>query len=64
MVTKGDGASHRPFGEFRVTTEPMPDGRQIHYYEWPGGDEPSATDATHRQGEARPDEDAGERGDE
>lgn len=63
MVTNGDGAGHRPFGEFRVTTEPMPDGRQIHYYSWPGGDETGATDATTPLAETRPD-DAAERPDE
>jgi hypothetical protein len=27
-----------PFGRFRVVTEPMGDGREIHYYEWPDED--------------------------
>ena len=28
------------FGEYRVETERMPDGRSIHYYSWPATDEP------------------------
>jgi len=24
-----------PFGDFEVETEPLPDGRRIHYYRWP-----------------------------
>jgi hypothetical protein len=28
---------HQPFESFRVTTEVMPDGRRVHYYEWPAG---------------------------
>ena len=35
MVTDDDPAIDHPFGRFRVATEPMADGRTIHYYEWP-----------------------------
>ena len=31
---------------FRVTTEVMPDGRAIHYYEWPADDDGPAADAS------------------
>jgi hypothetical protein len=31
------------FGEFRVETETMPDGRRIHYYAWPDDTETAAS---------------------
>jgi hypothetical protein len=31
-----DDATHDPYDDFSVTEEPMPDGRTIRYYEWPG----------------------------
>lgn len=33
-----------PFVRFRIDTERMPDGRSIHYYEWPP-EEAATTDA-------------------
>jgi hypothetical protein len=34
-----DAAVDGRFAGFRVVTEPMPDGRSIHYYEWPADDD-------------------------
>ena len=39
MVTGRGDAGHRPFGGYRISTEGMPDGRLIHYYEWPDAPE-------------------------
>jgi hypothetical protein len=30
------------FATFRVTTEVKPDGRRVHYYDWPGETKPPA----------------------
>ncbi len=37
-MTDDDAVRDDPFGGFEVVTEPMPDGRSIHYYEWPDDD--------------------------
>jgi hypothetical protein len=34
-VTEPKDAADDPFGGFVVVTEVKPDGRLIHYYEWP-----------------------------
>jgi hypothetical protein len=46
MVKDEEPTIHGPFGRFRVTTEPMGDGRQIHYYEWPADDDDGAAEGT------------------
>ena len=33
-----------PFGDFKVETEALPDGRKIHYYRWPASDPDAADD--------------------
>ncbi len=35
MVTDAKSDGNDPFGGFVVVTEVKPDGRLIHYYEWP-----------------------------
>lgn len=52
MVTGDDRAMHGPFGRFEVRTEPMGDGREIHYYEWPN--EAAETDAPGARPEPAP----------
>ena len=42
----------RPYGRFRVETEPMGDGRRIHYYEWPEEDDPVPDEPPAEQGGA------------
>jgi hypothetical protein len=34
-VTERSARRHQALGAFRVTPEVLPDGRQMHYYEWP-----------------------------
>ena len=40
-MTEPKDAPNDPFGEFVVMTEVKPDGRIIHYYEWPAAKEAS-----------------------
>jgi hypothetical protein len=35
MVTDREEGVHPPFVGFTVVTQVKPDGRHIHYYEWP-----------------------------
>jgi hypothetical protein len=56
MVTDDERTIHGPFGRFRVTTEPMGDGRQIHYYEWPADEEAGAATGPDPDGSADDDE--------
>ncbi len=46
IMSEDERTSHGPFGRFRLTTEPMGDGREIHYYEWPDAVDRPVTDAT------------------
>jgi len=34
MVTDDGAVVHQPFGGYKIETEPLPDGRRIHYYSW------------------------------
>jgi hypothetical protein len=43
------------FGEFRVETETMSDGRRIHYYVWPDETGPVAAAADPADAQAEPD---------
>jgi hypothetical protein len=41
------GAPNPRFGEYRVETERMADGRSIHYYSWPADPAPPDANAAH-----------------
>jgi hypothetical protein len=56
MVKDEEPTIHGPFGRFRVTTEPMSDGRQIHYYEWPADGEAGAAEGAESDGSSDDDE--------
>jgi hypothetical protein len=46
IMSEDERTSHGPFGRFRLTTEPMDDGREIHYYEWRDSVDRPVTKAT------------------